>query len=104
MADSRILEGVMAELQSVPKLKTKPDYVIKVDLDERAFLFPAGKSVSQIAIGTEGRVVHIDAVFAFNETHTPPRLMTLGLEDVRELARRLVDAVYQARTQLAMTD
>jgi hypothetical protein len=94
----------MAELQPVPKLKTKPDYVIKVDLDERAFLFPAGKSISQISFATDGRMIHVDAVFAFNETHTPPRLMTLGLEDVRELARRLVDAVYQARTQLAMTD
>jgi hypothetical protein len=94
----------MAELQPVPKLKTKPDYVIKVDLDERAFLFPAGKSVAQISFATDGRMIHVDAVYAFNETHTPPRLMTLGLDDVRELARRLVDAVYQARTQLAMSD
>jgi hypothetical protein len=96
--------AIMAELQPVSRLRTKPDYVIKVDLDDRAFLFPAGKSISQLAFSTDGRAIHVDAVFAFNETRTPPRLMTLGLEDVRELTRRLVDAVYQARTQLAMTD
>lgn len=94
----------MAEFQPVSRLKTKPDYIIKIDLDERAFLFPAGKSVSQIAFATEGRVIHCEVVYPFNETHTPPRVMTLGLEDARELARRLVDAVYQARTQLAMSD
>jgi hypothetical protein len=95
---------MMAELQSVPKLKVKPEHVVKIDLDERAFLFPAGKSVSQIAFATEGRFIHMEAVYPFNETHTPPRLVTLGLDDAAELARRLVDAVYQARTQLAMSD
>jgi hypothetical protein len=95
---------MMVELQPVPKLKTKPEHVVKVDLDERAFLFPAGKSVSQIAFASEGRVIHMDAVYPFNETRTPPRLVTLGLDDATELARRMVDAVYQARTQLAMSD
>ena len=95
---------MMVELQPVPKLKTKPEHVVKVDLDERAFLFPAGKSVSQIAFASEGRVIHMDAVYPFNETRTPPRLVTLGLDDATELGRRMVDAVYQARTQLAMSD
>jgi hypothetical protein len=94
----------MAELQPVPKLKTRPEYVIKIDLDDRAFLFPAGKSVAQIAFATEGRMIHLEAVYPFNETHTPPRLLTLGLDDAKDLARRLIDAVYQARTQLAMSD
>src|ERR1700733_3407591 len=94
----------MAEFQPVSRLKTRPDYIIKIDLDERAFVFPAGKSVSQIAFATEGRSIHIEVVYPFNEAHTPPRLVTLGLEDARELGRRLVDAVYQARTQLAISD
>jgi len=94
----------MADLQPIPKLRTKPAFAVRIDLDDRAFLFPAGKSVSQIAFASEGRLIHIEAVYLFNETHTPPRLLTLGLEDARELARRLVDAVYQARTQLAMSD
>jgi hypothetical protein len=94
----------MAELQPLSRLKTKPDLIVKVDLDERAFLFPAGKLMSQISFATDGRVVHIDAVYPFNEARTPPRLLTLSAEDATELARRLVDAVYQARTQLAMSD
>jgi len=94
----------MAELQPLPRLKTKPDLIVKVDLDERAFLFPAGKMVSQIAFATDGRMVHLDAVYPFNEARTPPRLLSLSIDDATELARRLVDAVYQARTQLAMSD
>ena|SRR2546423_749305 len=94
----------MAELQPVPKLKPRPEFLIKVDLDDRTFLFPAGKLITQIAFATEGRLIHLEAVYAFNETHTPPRILTLGLEDATELARRLIDAVYQARTQLAMSD
>jgi hypothetical protein len=94
----------MVEPLPIPRPKTKPATTIKIDLDERAFLFPAGKSISQIAFSTEGRVVHLDAVYPFNESHTPPRLVTLTLDDARELARRLIDAVYQARTQLAVSD
>jgi len=94
----------MAELQPLPRLKTKPDLIVKVDLDERAFLFPAGKMVSQIAFATDGRMVQLDAVYPFNEARTPPRLLSLSIDDATELARRLVDAVYQARTQLAMSD
>jgi hypothetical protein len=98
------MEANMAELQPVPKLKTRPEYVIKVDLDDRTFLFPAGKAIAQIAFATEGRLIHVEAVYLFNESHTPPRILTLGFEDAKDLARRLVDAVYQARTQLAMSD
>jgi hypothetical protein len=94
----------MAEPHPLTKPKVTPDHVIKIDLDDRAFLFPAGKSVSQIVFSTEGRVIHIEAVYPFNETRTPPRIATLRLEDAAELSRRLVDAVYQARTQLAMSD
>jgi hypothetical protein len=94
----------MPELQPVAKLKPKLDYIIKIDLDERAFVFPAGKSISQIAFATEGRLIHFEVVYPFNETHTPPRLLTLGLDDAKELGRRLIDAVYQARTQLAISD
>jgi hypothetical protein len=94
----------MVELQPVPKLRTRPEYVVKIDLDDRTFLFPAGKAIAQIAFATEGRMIHLEAVYLFNESHTPPRIITLSFEDARDLARRLVDAVYQARTQLAMSD
>jgi hypothetical protein len=94
----------MAELQPISKLRVRPEHAVKVDLDDRAFLFPAGKSISQLTFRSDGRIIHVEAIYPFNESHTPPRIATLDLEDAGELARRLVDAVYQARTQLAMSD
>jgi hypothetical protein len=94
----------MVDPQLIPKPKSRPDYVIKVDLDERAFLFPAGKLISQIVFRTSGHEIQIEALYLFNETRTPPRLLTLTIDDAAEFGRRLVDAVYQARTQLAFSD
>ncbi len=94
----------MAEPQPLTKLKVSPSCLIKIDLDERAFLFPSGKSISQLACSTDGRLIHIDAIYPFNESRTSPRLMTLGRDDAGEFVRRLVDAVYQARTQIAVSD
>jgi hypothetical protein len=81
----------------------KPKFEIKVDLDERCFLFPSGKSVSQLLLLSDGRTVFIDAVFPFNQSRTPPRLVALDLEDTREFGRRLVEAVHTAKTQLVAT-
>jgi hypothetical protein len=81
----------------------KPQVEIKVDLDDRAFLFPSGKSIGQLVLSSDGRQIWIDAVFPFNQARTPPRLMTLTREDAVELGRRLIDAVYYARTQLVIT-
>jgi hypothetical protein len=88
-----------------PRLATefKPDHAVKVDLDERSFLFPAGKSVMQLVFAAKGKTVHVEAVFPFNEARTPPRLLSLDLEDARELGRRLVEAVHHARTQLVVS-
>src|ERR1700683_2828097 len=58
---------LMVELQPLLRPNTKPDFVVRVDLDARAYLFPAGKSVSQLSLLTDGRLVHFDAVFPFNE-------------------------------------
>ena len=81
----------------------KPQVEIKVDLDDRAFLFPSGKSIGQLVFSSDGKQVWIDAVFPFNQSRTPPRLMTLTREDAAELGRRLIEAVYYARTQLVIT-
>ena len=81
----------------------KHDHAVKVELDERAFLFPAGKSVIQLVFYADGPIIHLEAVYPFNESRAAPQLLSLDLEDARELARRLVDAVYQARSQLALT-
>ena len=39
-----------------PRLVTelKPKYEIKVDLDDRSFLFPAGKSIDQLVYLSDG--------------------------------------------------
>jgi hypothetical protein len=81
----------------------KPKHEIKVDLDERAYLFPAGKSVSQLLFLSDGRRIFIEAVYPFNQSHTPPRLVALDLEDAREFGRRLIEAVHCARNQLVVT-
>jgi hypothetical protein len=88
-----------------PRLVTelKPKFEIKVDLDERAFLFPAGKSVSQLLFVSDGRTIFVEAVYPFNQSHTPPRLISLDLEDTKEFGRRLIEAVHCARTQLVVT-
>jgi hypothetical protein len=81
----------------------KPKYEIKVDLDDRAFLFPAGKSISQLLFLSNGKKIYVEAAYPFNQSHTPPRLLSLELEDAKELGRRLIEAVYHARTQLVVT-
>jgi hypothetical protein len=88
-----------------PRLVTelKPKFEIKADLDERSFLFPAGKSASQLLFLSDGRTIVVEAVYPFNQTHTPPRLVTLNLEDAKEFGRRLIEAVHCARTQLVVT-
>ncbi len=83
----------LASIQQVP-----------VDLDERAFLFPAGKPLTRLVFCPAGRTIQVDAVFAFNASRAAPRLFTLELEDARLLARTIVDAVFLARTQHAITE
>jgi hypothetical protein len=91
--------------QPTPRLVAtlKPKYEVKVDLDDRAFLFPAGKSLAQLVYLSDGQKIFVEAAYHFNQSRTPPRLLTLDHEDARELARRLVEAVHHARTQLAIT-
>jgi hypothetical protein len=81
----------------------KPKFEVKVDLDDRCYLFPAGKPLAQLAFLSDGNLIYLDAVFPFNQARTPPRLLTLDLEDARELGRGLVHAVHYAKTQLVIT-
>jgi hypothetical protein len=81
----------------------KPQFEIKVDLDERSFLFPAAKSVSQLLFLSDGKTIFVEAIYPFNQTRTPPRIIQLSLEDAREFGRRLIEAVHGARTQFVVT-
>ena len=92
-------------LVPAPRLVTelKPKFEVKVDLDDRSFLFPAGKALAQLVFLSDGKLVFIEAVYPFNQTRTPPRIMTLGIEDAKEFGRGLIQAVHYARTQLVVT-
>ena len=81
----------------------KPKYEVKVDLDDRAFLFPAGKAIAQLVFLSDGTSIQVEAVYPFNKSRTPPRLLLLDFEDASELGRRLVESVHHARTQLVIT-
>ena len=72
-----------------PRLVTefKPKFEVKVDLDDRAFLFPAGKTLAQFVFVSDGKWIFVEAVYPFNQTRTPPRLLTLDLDDARDIGR-----------------
>jgi len=80
------------------------DFTLAVDLDERAVLYPAGKSVTRVNMSAVEGGIAFDAVFAFNEARAPARFLVLSAADAGEFGRRLVDAVYQARAQNAITE
>jgi hypothetical protein len=92
-------------IQQSPRLVTnlKAQHEVKVDLDDRAFLFPAGKSLAQLVYLSDGHRIYIEAAYHFNQSRTAPRLLTLDLDDAKEFGRRLVEAVHHARTQLVIT-
>ncbi len=92
---------VMTDKRLIATLKH--DHVVKVECDERSYLFPAGKPIIQLVFSADGPTIHIEAVYPFNESRTSPRIVSLDLEDAREFARRLVDAIHQARTQLVVS-
>jgi|ERR1700730_7001125 hypothetical protein len=92
----------MTNLHVLPESRQKHE--VKVDLDERAFLFPSGKPLMQLIFTAEGRRIHIDGLYPFNQARTPPRIFTLDLTDAKEFGLRLVEAVHTARTQLVVSD
>ena len=95
-----------ADLAATPTLASIQQ--VPVDLDERAFLFRpgpvGGKPLTRLVFIPAGRFIQVEAVFGFNATRASPRLFTLELEDARLLARTMVDAVFLARTQHAISE
>ncbi len=80
-------------------------HAVNVDLDDRAYLFPEGKLMTQIRFAVlANNEVQISAVYAFNISRSAPELLRLSLEDARELARSLVEAVYRAQTKNIFSD
>jgi len=97
---------------------------VRVDLNERCYLFPAGKGLSHLVIapasGLVGQVsaepaepaerrqqvpdagaqgIDLRAVFAFNQSKSDSTIDSFALDEARDLARTIIEGVYQARTQ-----
>jgi hypothetical protein len=77
----------------------------KIELDERCFVFPDGKVASHLLIIREGADrLCFDAVFTFNGTRLPGRLLDLSLEELKLFARELLDSVYAAKSGFVLRD
>ncbi|CAO3411653.1 hypothetical protein [Azospirillum largimobile] len=89
-------------------MSAKSRLVINVEVDDRTVLFPDGKFLSHIALTEEGAsedgAVRLEGVFLFNESRLGPEIATLPVEDARELARSILDAVFQGRTQHVLSE
>ena len=79
--------------------------LIKIELDERCFVFPDGKVASHLMITREANDrLCFDAVFTFNCTRLPTRLLHLSLEELTLFARELLDSVYAAKSGFVLRD
>jgi hypothetical protein len=79
--------------------------VIAVDMDERAFLFPETRAIAQLKFTADlAGTISIDFVYAHNASHMPPSRLTLQYDDAKQFCLRLVDAIYRAQTQNAISD
>lgn len=89
------------EIRAVPLHagRTAPDAIFKVDLDERAYVFPAGRHVQQLQfLAFKPHMLRVEAVYSFNESKASPELLELSADDARALSRRLVESVYRAHS------
>ena len=79
-------------------IQNAPNAIIKVDLDERAFLFPANKLLTQLQIlVSKPDRIKFEGTFAFNSSRANPELFELSSDETRDFSRKLVDTVYRAQ-------
>lgn len=90
-------------------MSARSKLVINIEVDDRTVLFPDGKFLSHIALhegeATDGKgALRLEGVFLFNESRLGPAIASLDVEDARELARSILDAVFQGRTQHVLSE
>jgi len=90
-------------------MSARSKLVINVEVDDRTVLFPDGKFLSHIALHEsgmpeDGDAVRLEGVFLFNESRLGPEIASLDVEDAREFARSILDAVFQGRTQHVLSE
>jgi len=94
-------EAGRSELPSLPA----PDLQLKVELDDRCFLFPAAKNLTHVHfLAYEAEKLRIDMVFPYNTNQTATEFLELDAKSVPELTRKLVEAVYRAGSFLLIND
>lgn len=78
---------------------------VAIELDERCYLFPNAKPLTHLKLlaGNPGYIT-VEALLSFNRAMTDTRIAVLSLEDAGQLARKLVDAYFQGKTQHALSD
>jgi hypothetical protein len=77
---------------------------IKIELDERCFLFPDGKVVRHLVIASEGGCLLLDGIYDFNETRRNPRIIEMKISEAAGFARELVNAAYYGRTSFFLSE
>lgn len=90
-------------------MSARSKLVINIEMDDRTVLFPDGKFLSHIALHEGetpdgGGAVRLEGVFLFNESRLGPEIACLDVDDARELARSILDAVFQGRTQHILSE
>jgi hypothetical protein len=108
-------EAIILRQPEAPKLEpAKPEMhkpsidgeiIAKIELDERCFLFPDGKVMSHLLITREGPDrFGVDAVYPFNGTRLPARVLHLSREEMKLFGRELLDSVYAAKSGFVLRD
>jgi hypothetical protein len=91
-------------LPNAEKVTPSRELSVKVELDERCFLFPDGKHISHLLLvaGSDRNIV-LEAVFSFNQTRRSPRIIEVSLPEAQGFVRELVNAVYYAKTSFFLS-
>ena len=98
-------EAIILRQAESAKPAAEAPALAKVELDDRCFLFPDGKVMSHLLIAREGPDrIALDAVFTFNGTRLPARILNLSREELKLFARELLDSVYAAKSGFVLRD
>jgi hypothetical protein len=90
---------------SVSTAVAEPETILKVELDDRCFVFPDGKQLAHLLLSLpKAGGIAFDAVYGFNKTRLPSRILMLELDEAKQFVRELIDAIYAAKPGFVLTD
>jgi hypothetical protein len=92
---------VKAAAETAPQ---RADAVIKVELDERAYLFPRPKQLTHLQVSVyKPTRAEVSAIFAYNTSGQPTQLFDLNAEDITDFTQQVVGSVYRAQSGMIVT-